>query len=149
MKDSVKTMLLKNSLKSLVVALLAGVFLPVSTAESNDGGINAKEGVATMRRDPFWPVGYTPKSVKNPAVAKAGQKASGRTGGIDWEEAMKQVVINGVSSRAGNKYVAVINNEVKSIGESVSIWFGGARYTWTVVRITPPASVSLHQDTVE
>ncbi len=114
-------------------------------AETNDGKNNASEGVATVRRDPFWPVGHTPEQAKNTEQAETPEII----GGIDWNKAMDEVVINGVSSRADNEYIAVINNEVKSVGESVSVQYGNARYTWTVESITPSGSVKLRRHGVE
>ena len=148
MKNSRKRINFKTGCGSLIAILFAGstaVSVSVSLAESNDGKDNASKGIAAVRRDPFWPVGHTPKQIENSALAEKPQVK----GGIDWDKAMKKVVINGVSSRADNEYVAVINNEVKSVGESVSMQYGGARYTWTVESITPPGSVKLRRHTVE
>ncbi len=146
MKSSEPTKRFNNRYCPMLTALFVGwigVFPQISLAEINNGKVNAKE--VAVKRDPFWPVGYTPRQVQG-STAKAQQKMSGR---VDWDNAMKQVVINGVSSRAGNEYVAVINNEVKTLGESVSISYGGARYTWKVDGITPPGSVKLRRHSVE
>lgn len=132
----------------MLVALFVGwigMFPQRSLAETNNGKVNAIEADVAVKRDPFWPVGYTPRQVQG-STTKTQRKVSGS---IDWDNAMKQVVINGVSSRAGNEYVAVINNEVKTLGETVSIRYGGARYTWKVDGITPPGSVKLRRDSVE
>ena len=149
MKYTEKTVLFKTLHGYLLATLLvgmAGVLPKLSMAESNDGRINAKEDVAFVKRDPFWPVGYTPEREGSPSETTPEQ---GVGGSADWDEAMKQVIINGVSSRADNEYVAVINNEVKSVGEFVSIWLGGTRYTWVVDSITPPGSVKLRRHAVE
>ncbi|MCK4564048.1 MAG: hypothetical protein KAU94_05190 [Verrucomicrobia bacterium] len=149
MKNIEKTVLFKTMHGYLLATFLmgvAGVSPQLSMAESNDGRINAKEDVASVRRDPFWPVGHTPEREGNPIAITPKQ---GVGGSIDWDEAMKQIVINGVSSRADNEYIAVINNEVKSVGESVSTWLGGTHYTWVVDSITPPGSVKLRRHAVE
>lgn len=122
----------------LAVMFLLGVVggIPqISSAKSADGSVHAL-------RDPFWPAGYEPKTKGNPIAGTIQQRLSGD---IDWDKAMKQVVINGVSSSAEDEYIAVINNEVKSVGGSVSIWYGGTRYTWKVDNITPPGSVKLRR----
>ena len=147
MKYIEKTVLFKTMHGYLLAAFLMGVVgvsPQRSMAESNDGRINAKEDVASVRRDPFWPVGHTPERGRNPTAI-----TPKKGGSVDWDEAMKQVVINGVSSRADNEYIAVINNEVKNVGESVSIWLGGTHYTWVVDSITPPGSVELRRHAVE
>ncbi len=149
MKNIEKTVLFKTLHGYLLATFLmgvAGVFPQLSMAESNDGRINAKENVVSVKRDPFWPVGYTPEGEGDPTEITPKQ---GVGSSDDWDEAMKQVIINGVSSRADNEYIAVINNEVKSVGESVSAWLGGTRYTWVVDSITPPGSVKLRRHAVE
>lgn len=147
-----KTMCFKNRFEALMVMFLVGlvgVCAPVVMAESDDGRVNANDNVLAMKRDPFWPIGHTPESVMRSSTAKMPNQARKGTGTIDWEEAMKRVVINGVSNRAENEYIAVINSEVKSVGETVSTLFKGIRYSWTVESITPPGSVKLRRHTAE
>jgi len=134
---------------SLLIVLfvgMSGVFLPRSEAVSNEAKESAVENGVAVKRDPFWPVDHVAKGEESSALT---QKKQGVSGAVDWNKAMKQVVINGVSSRADNEYVAVINNEVKSVGESVSIRYGGAKYTWKVEKITPPGAVKLRRHLVE
>lgn len=145
-------MRIRKGYGSLLVVLLVGVggfFIQPCEAEAEHGKANAEESVVVVKRDPFWPIGYIPKKVDNPSGDGAGDTKNKKKGNIDWEEAMKRVVINGVSSRATDEYIAVINNEVKSVGESVSIRYGGVKYTWKVDRITPPSSVKLRRHLVE
>ena len=149
MKNNERTTPVGNRCGSLLVVLfvgMSGVFLQRSEAASNDGKESAVENGVAVKRDPFWPVDHVVKGEENSALT---QKKQGVSGAVDWDKAMKQVVINGVSSRADNEYVAVINNEVKSVGESVSIRYGGAKYTWKVEKITPPGSVKLRRHLVE
>ena len=61
---------------------------------------------------------------------------------------MKKVVINGVSSSADNDYYAVINGEVKSVGDTVSVRMDSSVYTWAVDDIKPPGSVKLRRVSV-
>lgn len=119
----------------LFLSSIVGGIPQISSAKSADGSVHAL-------RDPFWPAGYEPQKKGDPT---AGTTQKSLSGDIDWNKAMKQVVINGVSSSAEDEYIAVINNEVKSVGESVSIWYGGTRYTWKVDNITPPGSVKLRR----
>ena len=113
---------------------------PVDGQAKSDGGTNnACAGASTVVRDPFWPLGHKPEPSSETV---AGNMPKGK---IDWNKAMKQIVINGVSSRAGGGYVAIINNEVRSVGESFSIRYGGMLYTWKVDSIAPPGSVKLRR----
>jgi hypothetical protein len=130
----------------IAVFLLANFINPKpSKANLSDGINNAKKGVVVTSRDPFWPVGYRPEQPQDKKEVARQQILIGENGTTDWNVAMNQVVINGVSSRGGNEYMAVINNEVKTVGESVSIWFGGTHYTWQVESIAPPGSVKLRR----
>jgi hypothetical protein len=106
------------------------------------GGTNDASIQGTVeKRDPFWPVGYVPERVKQAEVKKTVKP----TGLNDWNGAMKKVVINGVSSRADNEFFAVINNEVKSVNDTISVSHGGITYTWAIASIKPPGSVKLRR----
>jgi len=132
--------------RQLPMVLLLGFFgacLVDSHAKPNDGANNAKNASSVVVRDPFWPVGY--KSEPG-AASTTGKKPTGK---VDWNKAMKQVVINGVSSRAGGGYVAIVNNEVKNVGEAFSIRYDGVLYTWKVASIAPPGSVKLRRVVAE
>lgn len=145
MKNKIKTRALHyrgGLLTSVFLLGIVGAFPQGSTAKQNDGVVNARNDEVVVSRDPFWPVGYQVKSANNSTKTTVNKTEKGE---VDWNEAMKQVIINGVSSRAGDEYIAVINNEVKNLGESVSIWYGGSRYTWTVDSIAPPGAVKLRR----
>lgn len=141
-----------TSLKSTLVALLVlsstSGLGRAAAAASQEGGTNvAKKGSAAVKRDPFWPVGYVPKNVQTISPVK--QTDGGTTSAVSsWSAAMKNVVINGVSSRADNEYCAVINGEVKNVGDTVTVRMGGSVYTWAVDGIEPPGSVKLRRVSV-
>ena len=120
-----------------------------SAVEPQNGSNNASTGAVSVLRDPFWPVGYKPAWTQSKEEYVQQQILTGKNGKTDWSIAMGQVVINGVSSRGGNEYVAVINNEVKLVGEAVSLWHGGTFYTWAVESISPPGSVKLRRVSAE
>jgi len=130
-----------GTLASLFVSVHVGVSLAADQAGTND----ARTGGAVEKRDPFWPVGYRPNHiVRNTPLGKIQSSSSGGT----WNEAMKKVVVNGVSSRADNEYFAVINGEVKRVGDTVSVRLGTSVYTWAVDGIEPPVSVQLRRVSV-
>lgn len=127
----------------LTLAMIAGGMTTPALAASK-GGTNGAKKTAAMKRDPFWPVGYVPKNGQSAVIVSSSSKSSGGS----WDEAMKRVVINGVSSRADNDYFAVINGEVKSVGETVSVRLGTSVFTWMVDGIEPPDSVKLRRVSV-
>ncbi|VGO14952.1 hypothetical protein PDESU_03532 [Pontiella desulfatans] len=112
-------------------------------AKSTDGTKDANQKAPVIKRDPFWPIGYVPESVK--AATEPEPEPVKPTVANNWNKAMRNVVINGVSSRADNEFFAVINGEVKSVGDTVSISFDGMVYTWAVDSIKPPGSVKLRR----
>ena len=132
---------------AVVLAIGIGGTGNITQAQRKDtSGINdAKEQEAVLKRDPFWPVGYVPKNIRS-VIPKENPMQSASIVENSWNEAMKKVVISGVSSRAGNnRYFAVINGEIKSIGDTVTITHGGTIYTWAVDDIEAPSSVKLRR----
>ena len=118
-------------------------FVQAQTAVAN-GTNDALEQEAFIKRDPFWPVGYVPKITKS-VISKGNSEQGVAKVDNSWNEAMKKVVINGVSSQAQNAYFAVINGQIKSVGDTVTISHGGTIYTWAVDGIEPPSSVKLRR----
>jgi len=88
-------------------------------------------------RDPFWPVGYVSKRVIQSGPEKKGP--------VNWEEARKNIKINGIV-RKKDEYVVIINNRVKKIGDTVTFNFKGHCYRWVIESITPPRSVKLRAE---
>jgi len=109
-----------------------------------DGTDDAKVGVVAVQRDPFWPIGYTPKWIAE-KKSEGQDKVVEKEESIDWKKAMEQVEIQGVSSRAGNEFFAVINGQVKGAGETVSVQVGDVNYAWVIEGISPPSSVKLRR----
>jgi hypothetical protein len=133
----------------VLILVFIGFITCISWAKSSDGINDAKKSMVTVMRDPFWPVGYQPINRSGDVKNVTEKVLTASNGSTDWNAAMKQVVINGVSSRGGNEYVAVINNEVKTVGETISITYGGTQYSWIVQSITPPKSVQLRRVSVK
>ncbi len=144
-RKSIFVKLLGLQLPIIILLGFIGVNPMDSHAEEGDGANNAKSGASVVVRDPFWPVGYVPEKPQDKEDVARRKMLTGTNGNNGWNEAMKKVVINGVSSRGGNEYVAVINSKIKTVGESVSVEYGGSRYTWQVERIAPPGSVKLRR----
>lgn len=125
---------------------LFGLSVAVTVFSDNDsGGMNdAKIGVSSEKRDPFWPVGYIPKNVevRPKKIAPEKVKPSGK---YEWGLAMKQLSISGVSSKGKNDFFAVVNGKIKRVGDTISVEYEGITYTWAVESIKPPGSVKLRR----
>lgn len=133
----------KRGATPAIAVAVACMVLPLKAAEKQGGTNDAQKTAAVVKRDPFWPVGYKPKQM----VQKEQKGKTKIIPGGSWKEAMKNVVINGVSSR-DNEHFAVINGELKSVGDTVSVRLGTSVYTWAVVSIEPPSSVKLRRVSV-
>jgi hypothetical protein len=116
-----------------------------NTETNRTDGIDvALKAANSPLRDPFWPVGYRPARIVTKEPGPQGPVIK-RDAVSDWNTAMQNVDIQGVSSRAGDEFYAVINGEVKGEGETVSVELGGTIYTWEIQRISPPGSVKLRR----
>ncbi len=136
----------KEIRRMLLVTLLCLAISPSSFSKGTElnGADNACKEQASPKRDPFWPVGYLPESIRR-AEAEKNQEVVAPMVSNNWNEAMKKVVINGVSSRADNEFFAVINGQVKTVGDAISLSHEGTIYTWAVDSINPPGSVKLRR----
>jgi len=143
----IKPSLTKKISITMLLMLLIGLkaFSTANSQTNQIGGIDgALVGAVAVQRDPFWPVGYTPERLDGKGSGEQG-KALESGGKIDWNKAMKQVAIQGVSSRAGDEFFAVVNGQIKGKGEIVSVQIGGVSYTWMIDGISPPSSVKLRR----
>lgn len=136
----------KIGITTLLMLLAGLIALPTADSQTNqtDGIDSAIVGVVAVQRDPFWPVGFTPERLvkKKPEEQSKMLESIGK---IDWNKAMKQVAIQGVSSRAEDEFFAVVNGEIKGPGETVSVQVDGVGYTWMIDGISPPSSVKLRR----
>lgn len=151
MKTRNKTTYISSPITWTLMALMA-LSCPVQGGNARgravDGTDSAKSSPAKEARDPFWPVGYTPEWIKNAGKSQLALEME-TTGDADWNAAMKEVSIQGVSSRAGNEFYAVINGQIKSVGDAVSVKHGNSTYSWAIESITPPSSVKLRRISVK
>ena len=126
---------------ALLVLCTAGFALVPAGRAVQAGTNDARRELAAEKRDPFWPIGFKPKY----AIRSVSQGSPKAIPSNSWNEAMKKVVINGVSSRKNNEFFAVINGDVKQVGDTVSVRLGTSVYTWAVDDIESPGSVKLRR----
>ena len=143
MTKCIKYLLIKR-LMTISAFMFSVALSAVSGADSQAKAVGGTDGANTSvsgQRDPFWPVGFVPEAVAEKGISK--KKTV--TGNVDWNKAMKQISIQGVSSRAGNEFFAIINGQIKTAGETVSVKVSNVLYTWAVDSIAPPSSVKLRR----
>lgn len=94
------------------------------------------EGLTPANRDPFWPIGYVPKSADE-LEAERTRSSSGanRAGKPRWTEARESLRIGGYM-KGPKGYTALVNNGLLNPGELVSHVFEGILYRWKVDAIS-------------
>jgi hypothetical protein len=100
------------------------------------------------QRDPFWPVGYTPKKVVKPKEKGPGRNPALTPAPVPelvrlpvWDEARKKLDIRGISlihdkNSKAPKYLAMIAGKLVEIGDTVAVKYDERMYRWRVVGIS-------------
>lgn len=131
----------KVNLQSQIAALFFTVFIGVSAgaAEVPDQDFDLKP-----LRDPFWPVGYFPENWNS------GKKDADETLAAvsDWDAPAKLLKVSG-TSRMGDQRAAIINGEVKVVGDVVEVRYSGRIYQWKLTEVKPDGRVRLERHTVK
>jgi hypothetical protein len=103
----------------------------------------------THKRDPFWPVNYTPKKITH-SPSTGSPKTEGNPAGVypeklktpDWDTARKLLDIRGVSligrDKQSNapKYLAMVGGKLVEVGDTVYTLYDDQTYRWKVASIT-------------
>lgn len=121
----------------------------VGVAGATDGSVEMPD--VTRQRDPFWPVGYTPKKrvIKPKGLAGSGAQKGSSVVEVApepvrvpvWDEARKRLDIRGISlihdkNSRSPKYLALISGKLVEEGNVVSVKFDDRVYRWRVAGIT-------------
>jgi len=93
-------------------------------------------------RDPFWTVGYFP--TKWGEELKPKKKMSSAS---EWRIPTSQITVSGVS-RMGSRVMAIINGELKQVGDIVEVSYLGKIFQWKVSEIQPDGNVRFDRSQV-
>ncbi len=117
----------------ILISLIAGA----GFADDNAEEVFSMEPL----RDPFWPVGYFPKDwqADNPEEEKQLM-----TSGSDWDGPAALLHVSG-TSQMGAKTVALINGDLKEVGDSVEVSYGGRIYQWKLKEVKASGKVRLER----
>lgn len=111
---------------------------PAASTGTSDADTTEGEGATAqaMARDPFWPVGFVPpkpKAADEPVVADEPEPERP----LQWEDALKTLSVQGImKTGSAGEYVAVINGQVVSAGETVSARYQEREYSWLIRKIS-------------
>ncbi len=86
-------------------------------------------------RDPFWTVGYFP-----PQWGVEHKPKMQSTSASEWRIPMSQIEVSGVS-RMGDRVMAIINGDLKEVGDLVEIFYLGKIFQWKVSGIQTDGNV--------
>jgi hypothetical protein len=99
---------------------------------------------AERLRNPFWPVDYQPDSWAKIEDGARSQPADDS----NWDGPAAQLRVSG-TSQMGSRLVAIVNDEIKSIGELVEVHYSGSVYQWKVQDIQADGTVNLERYAVK
>lgn len=139
-----------KGVSAAVVPLPAAVQPPPLPAASS-AGVAIAQPVATgaekevvekreqeLLRDPFWPVGFFPENWQKKSSVPGG----GDTDTSGWKTAATKIIISG-TSKLGGRTAAIVNGELKSIGDQVEVLSEGKTYQWKIVGIEADGRIQL------
>jgi hypothetical protein len=113
-----------------------GVLPDPATTNTLDLQPHIPEGLTPRIRDPFWPVGYAPRSAADIEREKAlAAAARDKVTGPKWTEARATLHVGGyLKTPAG--YNALVNNSVVTRADIVSLVYDGKLYRWKVESVS-------------
>jgi len=103
-------------------------------------------GPAWAVRDPFWPIGYSPVSEKEPEPQAPKTKhavASPKPNPItddDWAKARQALPVNGITKSVRpntneTRISAMINRQIYTVGDTVSFVYKDIQFQWRIESI--------------
>ena len=123
-----------------IAAFLAGLLL--AGAGLAEGAFSGKDSFTLEPlRDPFWPIGYFPKGWKSDPV---NSKVSDSMSGSDWDAPAAKIRISG-TSWMGDQTVAIINGDLKEVGDLIAVEHNGRTYQWILRGVKSNGKVSLER----
>lgn len=125
-------------LQPLAVLLLAGRLCAAPAAPSDE------DYPLKPLRDPFWPVGYFPENWQTGGNEETAPLAAAS----DWDAPAAMIRVSG-TSRMGDQTAAIINGEVKTVGDLIEIRYSGRLYQWKLIDVQPSGKVKLERFNVK
>lgn len=127
---------MRNRCKAVIETTVFFV-LCVATGYANTD-VNREFSLRPLR-DPFWPVGYFPENWQKNTPENDKPTP---TFGSDWDMPTSMIRVTG-TSRLGDKGVAIINGDLKEVGDFVEISYSGRIYQWKLKKINARGMIQL------
>ena len=131
--------------------LLPEAGLPPVQTVADQTALGEEPAVVTVARvrDPFWPVGYTPKVVSKSVESKAGETSAQAIAAVllerartpQWDEARRKLDIRGISligrdkASGQPKFLAMVAGRLVEEGNVVNVTYEDRVYRWKIVGI--------------
>jgi hypothetical protein len=115
---------------------LAGVLPNAEATVPKKESAEAKE--QELLRDPFWPVGFFPQDWQQKSLTQSAADMAGS----GWKAAFAKLKVSG-TSRLGDRTAAIVNGELKAIGEQVEVLYEGRTYQWEIVGIDATGQIQV------
>ena len=131
----------KRSLGTLIAEIALVAAVPCVSAQTNappgtntpalpTSEVDTAAAAVAVPRDPFWPVGYTPKP---PEQERPDEEAEP----IEIPDEWPTLNVSGVTRAADGTYIAIVERiGLVEQGEAVSLTVDGLVYRWRVNRVT-------------
>ncbi len=91
-----------------------------------------------LLRDPFWSVGFYPEGWQK----KKNSQGSAELDASGWNAAIGKMKISG-TSQLGTRTMAIVNGELKSVGDLIEVLVEGKPYQWQIIKIESDGQVQL------
>jgi len=91
-------------------------------------------------RDPFWPVGYFPEDWQ--MSGSEPEEEQTEVSESNWDGPAAQIRVTG-TSRMDDKSVAIINGDIKEVGDFIEVSYSGQIYQWKLKKIDASGQVFL------
>jgi hypothetical protein len=122
-----------------ITTALIGLLARCLMAQPDASG--ADDSALEPLRDPFWPVAYLPDGWKADRSDLSDQESFN---GSDWDAPASMIRVSGTSSM-GDQLVAIINGEIKEVGDLIQVKHNGRTYKWTLKGVKSNGKVTLQR----
>jgi hypothetical protein len=105
---------------------------------------SAEKWEQELLRDPLWPIGFFPEGWQK----KTSAQGESDLDGSGWKAAADKIRISG-TSRLGGRTAAIINGELKGVGDQIEVSHAGKTYQWLITGIDAEGRIQLKKEVIK